>query len=147
MTERKKHLREQMVAYFRNVAAEENKKNSMSIMTLEDLLDKTGRKRFLIVCKESIGDLLNVTALLKSFKDQYSDWDLYLACDPQYFEIFEGNPYLHKVLPYQPMMESEPGMTGMGKHKGFFDGYCFVPVLAQRFLSYLTNNKIALSLT
>ena len=35
---------------------------------LEQLLDNTGRKRFLLVAPESLGDLFNITGLFESFK-------------------------------------------------------------------------------
>ena len=139
--------REQIVNQFRSIATADNQKlGQLQQQTLEGLLDNTGRKRFLIVAKESIGDLLYVTTLLKSFKESYSDYDLYLACDSQYNEIFDGNEYIYKIIPYQPSMESEISMTGQGENKGMFDGYCHLTIGTQRILNYLTNSNIALQL-
>jgi glycosyltransferase involved in cell wall biosynthesis len=132
---------------FRSIAYSDNQKLGISQQKFEDKLDKTGRKRFLIVAKESIGDLLYVTALLESFKESYPDYDLYLACDPQYSEIFDGNKHLYKVIEYQPFMESEIACTGQGENFGYFDGYCHLTVSTQRQLNYLTHSKIALKLT
>ncbi|MEK6882748.1 MAG: DUF4214 domain-containing protein, partial [Nanoarchaeota archaeon] len=139
--------REQLTNQFRQIAMSDNQKlGQLQSKGLEDLLDNTGRKRFLIVGKESIGDLLYATALLDSFRESYPNYDLYLACDPQYNEIFDGNKNLHKIIPYNPIMENEITMTGSGDNKGYFDGYCHLFAGAQRVLNYLTQNKIALEL-
>lgn len=139
--------REQMVNIFRNIASQDNQKNGLGQVKLEDILDNNVRKKLLLVLKESIGDLIYLTSLLKSFKEQYPDHDIYLATDPQYFSIFDGNKYIHKLLPYQPFFDSEIAMTGQGSNKGFFDAYCHVGAYCQRFLNYLTNNNLALDLT
>ncbi len=138
--------RNEIENYFRSVAEKENR-DKHNTVSLSSLLENTGRKRFLIVCKESIGDLLYVNCLLESFKKSYPDYDIYLACEPAYFEIFDGNPNIIKCLPWCQEMESEVQVTGMGSHTGYFDGYCYVPALTQRFLNYLTNNRLAISTT
>lgn len=138
--------RDQLVQQFRSIAASDNQKIGATNNKFEDTLDNTGRKRFLIVASQSIGDLLYATSLLDSFKESYSSYDIYLACDPQYAEIFEGNKNLYKIIPYNPIMENEIAMTGAGENKGFFDGYCHLFAGSQRVLNYLTNNKIALKL-
>jgi hypothetical protein len=133
--------------FFRDTASQENNKNPETQLKFEDLLDKTGRPRFLLVIKESIGDIINSSSLLKSLKEHYKDYDIYVASDPQYLEIWDGNPYIRKALVYQSFMESEPQCTGIAGNKGFFDGYCHLGVITQRHLSYLTNSSLALELT
>ncbi|MDP2692872.1 MAG: DUF4214 domain-containing protein [bacterium] len=145
--------REQIISQFRNIAAADNQKNQTSQQStelpFEPLLRKNNKKRLLIVAKEAIGDLLYVTALSRSFRESYpaDTWDIYIACDPQYEEIFHGNEFIDVILPYNPIFENELQCTGVGSHKGWFDSYCFVPVLTQRFLSYITNDNINLALT
>ncbi len=145
--------KEEIEKFFRSVAITKNKeleqqKNQVS-SGFESLLDNTGRKKFLIVCKESIGDCVYCLGLLKSFQKCYNkkEWDLYLACDPIYNDIFAGNEYIYKILPYQNFMDSEPFCTGQGSNLGFFDGYCNITALSQKFLNYLTNDSINLQLT
>lgn len=144
LSETKKKIRKQIENYFRGVAAEENNKNKTT--TLDQLIDKTNKKKMLLVAPESLGDLLNITALLKSFYEQNLDCDIYFATKPEYFEIFDNNPYIYKLIPYIQSMDSEVLMTGQGEQKGFFDKYCHLTVRTQRFLSYLTADKIALDL-
>lgn len=139
--------RDEIERTFRSIAAADNQKiNQTQQNSLDDLLDKNDKKRFLIVAKESIGDLLYSTALLESFKKSYPDYDLYLACDPQYSEIFDGNPEIFRIIPYHSSMENEIAMVGCGNNKGLFDGYCHLFANSQRVLNYLTNNNIALKL-
>lgn len=131
--------------HFRNVARQENAKLTQ-VKELSDFLDHTSNKKYLFLIKESIGDIFICTSLLKSIKEQYQDHDIYVACEPIYFEIFDGNPYIHKTIPYSPAMESEIQMTGAGGFEGYFDVYCNVALATQKQLNYLTNSKIALQL-
>ena len=146
--------REEIDKFFRQVAQQKNQEitqqqNNEKQAKFEDLLDNNGKKRFLIVCKESIGDCVYCLGLLKSFRKSYDEkeWDLYLACDPIYNDIFIGNEYLHKVLPYQNFMDSEPFCIGQGNNLGLFNGFCHVTAMSQKFLNYLTNDNIDLQLT
>jgi len=136
--------KEQVVNTFRNIASQELQKTQTT--TIEDLLDKNGRKRFLVICKDSAGDILMVSAILESLKSTHLDFDIYFACEPIYFSLLEGCPSIHKLIPYQPIMDSEIACTGNSKNKGMFDKYCFVPVASQRFLNYLTLDQPSLQL-
>ena len=144
MTPEHKQKRASIEKFFRETAMKESQ--MAKVKELSDFLDNTGNKKYLFVIKESIGDIFLCTALFKSIKEQYPSFDLYVACEPAYFEILDGNPYIHKAIPYTPAMESEVQMTGTGSFKGYFDVYCNVALATQKQLNYLTNNKIALQL-
>lgn len=135
--------REQIVAYFRSVAEQENARNGYAAAGAPQstdfgtLLDNTGRKRGLIIMKESAGDVLMITSLFRSFHKQHPNTDLYVATDPKYAAILEGNPHVHKVLPYIQPMESELLMLGQGKGPAYFDYYYHPGITTQRHLGYL----------
>lgn len=132
--------REQIYDYFVWAARQENLKNQQG--KLEDLFDKDDEgKRLLIVQPESIGDVYLLTALFRSAKETYPNYNLYVATKPEYFEILEGNSFIHKVIPYLPIMENELQMEGAGDHKGVVE-VCFLPfITTQRILNYLRNGK------
>lgn len=138
--------RQHLEQTFRNIAAQELQKKN--VVSIEDILEKNGKKRFLILLKDSAGDIFNASALFDSWRDNHpeEDWDLYFCCDPIYFPLLEGNPHIKKLIPYQQIFESELVCTGQGNNKGFFDGYCHLAALSQRVLSYLTNQNIGLEL-
>lgn len=141
--------REQIEQYFRKVAAEENAKNQPQNQTgIDDILVKNGKKRVLLLCKESVGDIINILGLLPSIRNQYpdSEYDIYFSTEPQYFELLESNPNINHLISYNPVLESEIYCTGQGSQKGFFDVYVNIPILSQRHLSYLTNSNLALEL-
>ena len=139
--------KDEMIKTFRGIAHSDNQKlGQTQEKTLEKLLDDTGRKRFLIVLKESIGDIINSLSLLDSFKESYPNHDLYYACDPAYFEILDGQTMIHKVIAWQPQMDSEIMMTGQGDNPGCFDAYCNLAIGSQKILNYLSHHKIALQL-
>lgn len=130
--------RKDIESYFRNVAAQENKKNQK--IPFDSLLDKDD-KRILLVMPESAGDVFMVTSLFKSLKKMYPEHNLYVATNQQYFAILDGNPFVHKVIPYIQEMDNLMWLEGNGKHKGFFD-IAFLPHIGtQRILNYLHNAK------
>ncbi len=146
MTQMKNGMsRKDVEAFFKNVAVQENAKK-IKTKDLSEFLDETGRKKYLLVLKESIGDIFMATSLLRSIKELYFDHDIYFAADPQYFEILDGNPYIYKCIPYAPLMESEIAMTGNAANKGYFDVYCNLALATQKQLNYLTQERFALEL-
>ena len=132
--------RQDIENYFRNVAAQENQKNKK--IEFEDLLDKDDKgKRVLYVMPESIGDIYMSTALFENIKKQYPEHNLYVSVKPEYFEILQGNPYIHKLLQYTPQMDQLLWLEGAGDHNGYFE-IAFLPYGGtQRFLDYVHNGK------
>jgi glycosyltransferase involved in cell wall biosynthesis len=132
--------RDDIEKYFRQVALQENQKNKK--IDFSDLLDKKDEgKRLLYVMPESIGDIFLSTSLFKSIKDQYPNHVLHVATKQEYFEVLEANPYIDKLIPYVPQMDSLIWLEGGGDHHGFFE-IAFLPYSqTQRFLTYLHNGK------
>ena len=126
--------------YFRQVAIQDNNKNKS--ISFEDLLDKDDKgKRILYVMPESIGDVFLSTSLFKSIKEQYPQYNLYVATKSEYFEVLEGNPYIYKTIQYISQMDSLPWLEGISNHEGHFE-IAFLPYSqTQRFLTYLHNGK------
>lgn len=132
--------RQDIENYFRQVALQENEKNKK--VEFEDFLDKNDKgKRILYVMPESIGDIYMSTALFENIKKQYPNHNLYVAVKPEYFEILQGNPFIHKLLQYVPQMDQLLWLEGVGGHEGYFD-LAFLPFAGtQRFLDYIHNGK------
>jgi glycosyltransferase involved in cell wall biosynthesis len=138
--------RNQLEQTFRNIAMQEVQKKQK--VTIEDLLDKNGKKRYLMCLKDSAGDLLNASSLLESWRENHpeNEWDLYFSCSVEYFSLLEGNPYIHKLLPFQPIFLNELACVGVGKQKGYFDEYCNLGVQSQQVLNYVSREKVGLEL-
>lgn len=132
--------KEQIENYFRDVAKKDLGKDTS--INFEDLLDKNDYgKRALIVIPESIGDVFMITSLFESFKETYPDYNLYVSTKQEYFDILNGNPFIHKIIPYMQQMENLLWLEGAGDHKGFFE-IAFLPHIGtQRILNYLHNGK------
>lgn len=124
---------------FINIAREDNAKNSPP-QDFGVLFDKNDRERVLFVLKESGGDIFIATSLFKGLKELYPNADLYVASDPKFHDLLAGNEYVHKVLPYIPIMENEMIM------KEYVNYYYFPALATQRQLNYLTHDKIQLEL-
>jgi glycosyltransferase involved in cell wall biosynthesis len=142
--------RQAVYDFFLNVARQENAKHQVVTQDFSSLLDKTtGRKRALIVMRQSMGDCLMLTQLLESFHEQYKDHDLYIACEPRFAAIFAGCPHVFRVLPYQDFMESEMACIGSGRPKedSLFSVYMHPAIQSQRQLNYLSINNVSHNLT
>lgn len=141
MQELSKGIKRQDVEnYFRQVAWQENQKNKK--INFEDLLDKGDQgKRILYVMPQDEADLFLSTSLFESIKKMYPNHNLYVATKQEYFEVLEGNPYIHKIIPFVPQMENQFWCEGQGPNKGFFE-IAFLPHIGtQKILNYLHNGK------
>jgi len=129
--------REQVENYFRQVALQDISKNTK--IDFEDLLDKNDTKRIIYVMPESSGDIFLSTALFKSIKDRYPEYSLYVATKSQYKDILDGNPYVHRWIEYNPIMDNLIWLEGNNQHNGYFD-IAYLPYsCTQRMLNYLHN--------
>jgi glycosyltransferase involved in cell wall biosynthesis len=132
--------RENIYQFFLQEATKENMKNVVP-QDISVLFDKNNRKKILFVIKESGGDIAICTSLFKNLKELYENCDLYVACDPQFAEILEGNQYIYRTLNFHPIMEQEMVM------KEYVDIFVFPALATQKMLAYLTTEKIGLELT
>jgi len=139
--------KEDVENYFRNVALKENEQQNQ--VKFEDLLDKDDKGRVIYVMPESAGDIFLSTALFKSIKNRYPDYSLYVATKPQYKDILEGNPYVHRWIEYNPIMDNLIWLEGNNQHDGYFDIAYLPYTCTQRNLNYLHNgvDKVEFQLT
>lgn len=60
--------------------------------------------KILIVVKESAGDVFIITSTIDSLHTKYPDAHIYVACDPQYKNILDGNKQIKGVIPFHESM-------------------------------------------
>ncbi len=66
---------------------------------------------------------------------------MYIATSNTNVEVLDGNPHVHKVIPYSQQMDNLLWLEGQGKHKGYFE-VAFLPhVGTQRMFDYQHNAK------
>jgi hypothetical protein len=132
--------RSQIEDYFRKVARDHNQKYFP--VKIEDFLDEDDKgKRMAYVMPESAVDVFLSTALLKSIKAKYPDYNLYFVTKPEYNHILDGNEYIHKVIPYSAQFDNTPYLEGISSHEGYFE-IAFTPHLtSQRLNNYIHNAK------
>ena len=70
---------------------------------------------------ESSQDVFMSTSLFRSMRENYPDYNIYVATKPENFEILDANDYIKKVIPYNDQMDQAYSLQGMGDHKGYFD--------------------------
>jgi hypothetical protein len=139
--------RQDIENYFRNVALKESEDKKQ--VKFEDLLDPNDKGRVVYVMPESAGDIFLSTALFKSIKNRYPDYSLYVSTKPQYKDILDGNPYIHRWIEYNPIMDNLIWLEGNNQHNGYFDIAYLPYTCTQRNLNYLHNglDKIEFQLT
>ena len=116
---------------------------------IEKELDGDDKKKVLFVMTQSAGDVFLSTALFRSLKDTYSEYNLYVATNEQYVTLLDDNPHVHKVLLWQDCMVAQAIMLGSSAWKGFFNVF-FTPftVTQTEYMNYIRNgeDKIAFDL-
>lgn len=142
MNQIKTSPRQSIENFFRQEASRIVGEKSVKPVDFSELLGKDDEhRRILYVMPEGFGDVFMSTSLFKSIKEQYPDYNLYVATKKEFMPILNGNEYIYKILEYQPVMDNLLMMEGVANHKGYFD-IAFVPhVTTQRFLTYLHNGK------
>jgi len=119
---------------------EENKKQNP--LSIEDVIDDEGiENRIAVVMPESAGDVLIINSLMDNLKSLYPEKNIYVFTKPEFFQMIEDNPNVHKMLAYQPSLENLLMLEGRGNHQGYFE-MAFLPNIGtQRHLNYLHNGK------
>lgn len=129
-----------VLQHFRNLAAQHNAQLENKPIDLADLLDKDDEsRRIALIMPESGGDLILINSLLKKFKSLYPEYNLYFFTKPEFFDLIDGHPSVHKVLPYSPVLDNIFFMEGSGSHKGFFTAAFYPYYQTQRHLAYQHN--------
>lgn len=60
--------------------------------------------KILIACKESAGDIFIISGVVDSLKKKYSNSNIYVATNKQYWNILENNPNISGLLEYHESM-------------------------------------------
>jgi glycosyltransferase involved in cell wall biosynthesis len=145
--------KEKIYKALRDNAARELEDEKPKEHGIEDYLDNEGQEnRLAIVLPESIGDVFLATSLLKDLKNTYPAHNIYFITKREYFEILEGNPFIHRVVPYTPIcsdvlhLEGYSGREDRVDHEGYFDIAILLHVNNQRVLNYTRNGRDKISL-
>ena len=132
--------RDLIYKHFIKVASEENANHNK--VKFEDLLDKSDEgKRILFVMPESDIDVFNSTSLLKHIKDQYPDHNIYFATKQEHLDILDGNPYIHKPVIYNDIMNNHLWGEGQNSYKGMFEFVLIPNSNTDKFKNYIHGNK------
>ena len=124
--------------HFKNIAVQQNQKNKS--IELSDLLgDEDKGNRIAVVIPQTETDVLLVNSLIKNLKRQYKKYNIYIFTKPEYFSVIDDNPYVHKLLPYSPVLENSFMMEGAGDYEGLFEMVFYPHTTTQKNISYLHN--------
>lgn len=132
--------RASVLNYFKKVAKDTNKQEDK--IDFENMLDKEDKgKRIAVVLPQAQKDVFSLTSILPSIKKLYPDHNIYFITSPDCFDVLDGNPYIHKTIPYSDQIDNAFILEGRGDHEGYFDIAYFPNLATQRFVSYTHNCK------
>ena len=127
-----------VLTHFRNVARDQAQKTKT--IELSDILgEKDKGKRIAVVIPQTETDVLLINSLMKNLKKQYKKYNIYIFTKPEYFSFIDDNPYVHKILPYSPVMENTFMMEGVGDCEGLFEMVFYPHTTTQKQVSYVHN--------
>tara|TARA_Y100000401_G_scaffold8449_1_gene5711 strand:+ start:4820 stop:6529 length:1710 start_codon:yes stop_codon:yes gene_type:complete len=137
-----KKLKEILLNLKKPEIKKEEEKQNQKALDLQDVLDDEGvENRIAVILPESAGDVLILNSLMENLKSLYPEKNIYVFTKPQFYQMIEDNPSIHKMLPYSPQLENLLFLEGRGNHQGYFD-MAFLPNIGtQRHLNYLHNGK------
>lgn len=132
--------RQQVYNHFISVAKKENTNNIK--LPFESLLSEDDKgRRILFVMPGNDIDVFNSTSLLKNIKEKYPDHNVYYATQNEYSEILTGNPYIYKVITYDPVMEDFQWSEGRGSYDGMFEFVLMPHTNTHIIKNYIHGNK------
>lgn len=89
----------------------------------------------------SAGDVLMANSLMENLQNLYPSKKIFFVTQPEFYDLINDNPFVHKVIPYSKSFEDLHVLEGRGDHKGFFD-IAFLPhCMTQKTYSYNHNGK------
>lgn len=128
--------RKQIYDFFIETARRENQTDYPKV--LADFIEDNGNKKICYTIPESLGDCFISLNVLKSIRDLYPDYDIYVCTKVENFQIFKPLGWV-KLIPYSPEFENFQIWEGGGPNKGLVDIW-FAPFFAtQRFPAYTHN--------
>ena len=121
---------------------EEKKEDEKPTVSVEDFLkDVPLEDRIAVVLPRSAGDVLMANSLIENLNNLYPDKKIFFVTQPEFYDLINDNPFVHKVIPYSNSFEDLHVLEGRGDHQGLFD-IAFLPhCMTQKTYSYNHNGK------
>ena len=127
--------------HFVNLAHQFNANLNNKPVDLAELLDKDDEgRRIAIILEQSAGDALILNSLLNQFKALYPEYNLYFFTRPEFFDLLEAHPAIHKLLPYWPILDNIFFLEGNGLHEGYFKAAFYPAATTQKFCAMHHND-------
>lgn len=128
--------KDQVISYFRSVASQEIQKLS-GPKSFQDIFSEEDREKLILIgLPKSYGDCIWLSSLLKGMQENYPDKNIAITCEPQYFGVFEGNPYVKRLIPWNPAFENIFLLEGIGENRNLVFMYYPIYSSTQRFIDY-----------
>lgn len=132
--------KKQVHEYFLGIAKKNNTENNK--IPFQDLLDKDDQnKRILFALDGDEINIFNSTSLLDYIKSEYPDYNIYYATQKKYYYLLKGNPNIHKIIEYNPVMNNPLWGEGQGGHLGMFNFVLLPNTMGSDIHAYAHGNE------
>jgi len=136
----KGRTRKEVEAYFKQTAKKENQ-NLLKKPLKEQIDFDRDAMRIAYAMPEHAEDVFMSTSVLAGLKQLYKNCDIYFFTRPQYFDLVDQCPHIHKLCEFQEEMDDCFYFEGRADNEGLFD-IAFLPFLeTKRVLNYTHNGK------
>ena len=117
---KKNKNREAVYNFFIKTATEHNSRvNAFDLA--KDLDEDDKGRRILVVAPSSGTTVLYALSMLHSISKDYPDYNIYFSTRPNFMGLLDGNPYIHKTLPFNPSFDNALALEGFGDQEGHFE--------------------------
>ena len=94
---------------------------------LKEFILDTDKEKLIYIMPQRVGDVFLSTGVIKGLKEIYPEHEIYFCTKKEYFPVFEGNPDVDVLIPYNDEFINKRGFLSY-----FFDANVYIP-------SYLTQ--------
>jgi len=111
--------KEAVYNFFIKTAHDHN--NTLNSFDIKKFLDPEDKgSRILVVSPSSGTTVLYALSMLASIKRDFPDYNIYFSTRPDLFSLLDGNPFIHKFIPFDPSLGNSLELEGFGDNEGHF---------------------------
>lgn len=108
--------------------------------------NNTKKIKILVALAETAGDLFLITGTIKGLKKKFPNSNIFVACDPKFNNILEGNPDIRGILPFDESMYDYRAYGKWAMYDNVFDVVFCPAIVTQKIPHNWLNGKYAVAL-
>ena len=128
--------------YFRGVASNHNDNLKKGTFSLENMLDSDDEgRRIAVVLTEDQNSILMSSYFFEEMHEKYPNHNIYVFVSNAFANILVGNKFIHKLLPFNQIVEDISILEGGPNSKRFFE-VAYIPHQDSQLLQGYAHNDL-----